>query len=72
MDVLYLIVVYIEGNIDKKFQPSIFYKSRENQLWKIKAVKKLLKSSPTATDDLYLVILHIDGNDDKKFQLSLF
>ena len=34
MDVLYLIVVYIEGNIDKKFQPSIFYKSRENQLWK--------------------------------------
>ena len=29
-DVLYLIMLHTDGNVDKKFQPSIFYRSREN------------------------------------------
>ena len=37
MDVSYLIMLHIDRNFDKKFQPSIFYRSWENQLWKIKA-----------------------------------
>ena len=51
---------------------SIFYRNRENQLRKIKAAKKRLKSTLTATYVLYLIILHIDGNVDKKFQPSIF
>ena len=30
MNVLYLIMLHIDGNVDKKFQLSIFYRSREN------------------------------------------
>ena len=37
MDVLQLIMLDNDGNDDKKFQPFIFYRSRENQLWKINA-----------------------------------
>ena len=29
MDVLYLIMLHINGNVDKKFQASILYRSRE-------------------------------------------
>ena len=29
IDVLYLIMLNIDGNVDKKFQHSIFYRSRE-------------------------------------------
>ena len=57
-----------KGNIGKKFQP---FWSRENLLLKVKAAKKLLKSSPTAIDVLFLIMLHIDGNVDKKFQTCL-
>ncbi len=32
MDVLYLIMLHIDGNVDKNFQPSIFYRSRENHV----------------------------------------
>ena len=32
MDVLYLIMLHIVGNVDKKFQSSIFYRSRENHV----------------------------------------
>ena len=32
VDVLYLIMLHIDGNVVKKFQPYIFYRSRENQL----------------------------------------
>ena len=71
-DVSYLIMLHIDGNVDKKFQPYIFYRSRANQFWKIKAAKKLLKNSPTAIDVSYLILLHIDGNIDKKFQTSIF
>ena len=39
---------------------------------KVKADKKLLKSSLTAMDVLYLIMLHNNGNIDKKFQLSIF
>ena len=53
-----------KGNIGKKFQP---FWSRENLLLKVKAAKKLLKSSPTAIDVLFLIMLYIDGNVDKKF-----
>ena len=28
MNVLHLIMLHIDGNVDKKFQPSIFYRSR--------------------------------------------
>ena len=31
MDVLYLIMLHIDGIVDKKFQPSLFYRSRKNQ-----------------------------------------
>ena len=34
MDELYLIILHIVVNVDKKFQPSIFYRIRENQLKK--------------------------------------
>ena len=30
MDVLYLIMLHIDGNVDKKFQPSILYSCRKN------------------------------------------
>ena len=50
MDVSYFIMLHINGNADKNFQPSIIYRSRENQVYKIKAAKKLLKSSLTAMD----------------------
>ncbi len=30
LDVLYLIMLHINGNVDKKFQLSIFYRSRDN------------------------------------------
>ena len=50
MNVLYLIMLHIDGNVDKKFQLSTFSRSRENQFWKIKAATKLLKSSPIAMD----------------------
>ena len=33
MDVLYFIVLHIDGSVNKKFQPSIFYRSRENQIF---------------------------------------
>ena len=33
MDVLYLIMLHIDGNVEKKFQPSIFYRSRENHVF---------------------------------------
>ena len=49
------------------------FKGAQKISWKeIKAAKKLLKSSPSATDVLYLIMFHIDGNVDKKFQLSIF
>ena len=32
MDVLYLIMLHTVGNVDKKFQPYILNKSRENRL----------------------------------------
>ena len=32
MDVLYLIMPHIDGNVDKKFQPSIFYRNRKNHV----------------------------------------
>ncbi len=70
-DVLYLLMLHIDGNVEKNFQFFIICKNQENQLWKIKAAKKILKSSPTATDVLYLIMLNIDGNVDKKFQLSI-
>ena len=59
MVVLYLIILYINGNVDKKFQPSIFYRSRENYVSStlsltdrrtdisIYRVASLLKSSKT-------------------------
>ena len=32
MDVLYLIILYNDGNVDKKFQPFILNSSRENHI----------------------------------------
>ena len=32
IDVLYLIMLRIDGNVDNKFQPSIFYRSWENHV----------------------------------------
>ena len=77
MDVLYLIMLHIDGNIVKKFQTSILYRSRENHdpsnSWKnIKIAKNLLKSTPTTMDVLYLFMPHNDGNINKKFQTSIF
>ena len=33
IDVLYLIVLHIDGSVDKKFQPSTWYRSRENHIF---------------------------------------
>ena len=60
-------MLHIDGNVYKKFQPSLLYRRQENQFLKLKAAKKLLKSSPTANDVLYLIMLLIDGNVVKKF-----
>ena len=59
-------------NLLWNFQPSIFYRIREQQLLRIKAAKKLLKISPTARDVLHFIMIHFDGNVDKKFQSSIF
>ena len=32
IDVLYLIMLHVDRNVDKKFQPSIFNRSRENHV----------------------------------------
>ena len=32
MCVLYLLMLHCDENVDKKFQPSIFYRSRENHV----------------------------------------
>ena len=40
-------------------------------LQRVKATKKLFKSSPAAIDASYLIMLHIDGNIVKKFSRSL-
>ena len=69
MNVMYLIMLYIDWNVGKKFQPSTFYRSRENQFWKIKASKKLQSNRYGC---LYSIMLHIDGNVDKTFQPSIF
>ena len=53
---------HLEGNIGKKFQLCNFCRSRENLLQRVKATKKLFKSSPAAIDALYLIMLHINGN----------
>ena len=71
-DVLYLIMLNIDRNVDKKFQPSIFYRGWVNLLYKVRAAKKAFKSSQTAMDVYYLIMLNIDGNVNKKFQTSNF
>ena len=66
MKVIYLFMLYIDGNVDNL--SSIFSGAEKISCEK----KKLLKSSPTANDILYLIMLHNDGNVDKKFQPSIF
>ena len=50
MDVLYLIMLHIDENVDKKFQPSIVYRSWENKDMRkyVKKNKKKIKTCQIA------------------------
>ena len=55
MDILVLIMVHNDGNVDKKFQPSILNMSRENQDFPIpfQTAEHLESQSSFATKNYY-------------------
>ncbi len=80
MDVLYLIMLYVDGNFDKKFQASILYRSWENpqnkigpnmQPWGTLYVRRLFRQMKTFEKPVFKDVLNVCETSREKQSCSL-